>query len=79
MPCLPPGDLPNPGIDPLFLMSPALAGVFFLPLLPPGKHYRQDRRGQKKESIDVSMLKMGTKVKDPETETGSVQKDRMRT
>ena len=25
------------------------------------------------------MLKMGTKVKDPEAETGSVQKDRMRT
>ena len=49
-----------------------------LPLVPPGKHYRQDRRGQKKESIDVSIFKMGTKVKDPETETGSVQKDRMR-
>ena len=24
-----PGDLPNPGIKPLFLRSPALAGVFF--------------------------------------------------
>ena len=26
LPCPPPGDLPNPGIEP---MSPALAGVFF--------------------------------------------------
>ena len=27
--CPPPGDLPNPGIEPLSLMSPALAGGFF--------------------------------------------------
>ena len=29
LPCPPPGDLPDPGIDPVSLMSPALAGVFF--------------------------------------------------
>ena len=29
LPCPPPGDLPNPGIEPESLMSPALAGVFF--------------------------------------------------
>ena len=29
LPCLPPGDLPNPGIEPVFLMSSALAGRFF--------------------------------------------------
>ena len=28
-PCPPPGDLPNPGIDPVSLKSPALAGRFF--------------------------------------------------
>ena len=28
-PCTPPGYLPNPGIKPMFLMSPALAGEFF--------------------------------------------------
>ena len=28
-PCPPPGDLPNPGFEPVFLMSPALAGWFF--------------------------------------------------
>ena len=28
--CLPPGDLPVPGIKPLSLMSPALAGRFFI-------------------------------------------------
>ena len=27
--CSPTGDLPNPGIEPTFLMFPALAGVFF--------------------------------------------------
>ena len=29
LPCPPPGDLPDPGIKPAFLMSPALAGRFF--------------------------------------------------
>ena len=29
LPCLPPGDLPEPGINPASLMSPALAGEFF--------------------------------------------------
>ena len=28
-PCLPPGDLPDPGIEPRSLMSPVLAGRFF--------------------------------------------------
>ena len=29
LPCPPPGDLPNPGLKPTSLMSPALAGRFF--------------------------------------------------
>ena len=29
VPCSPPGDLPNPGTEPAFLTSPALAGGFF--------------------------------------------------
>ena len=29
LPCSPPGDLPNPEIEPASLMSPALAGGFF--------------------------------------------------
>ena len=29
LPFLPPGDLPNPGIEPVSLMSPVLAGGFF--------------------------------------------------
>ena len=29
LPCLPPGDLPDPGREPASLMSPALAGRFF--------------------------------------------------
>ena len=36
LPCPPPGDLPDPGIELTYLMSPALqAGS--LPLAPPGK------------------------------------------
>ena len=29
LPCLPPGNLPNPGIKPVSLMCPALVGWFF--------------------------------------------------
>ena len=29
LPCPPPGDFPNPGIEPKFLISPSLAGRFF--------------------------------------------------
>ena len=29
LPCPPPGDLPDPGIEPVSLMSPTLAGGFF--------------------------------------------------
>ena len=36
VPCPPPGDLPNPGIEPGSLMSPTLAADS-LPLVPPGK------------------------------------------
>ena len=32
-----PGDLPDPGIEPTSLGSPAFAGGFFLPLAPSGK------------------------------------------
>ena len=36
LPFLPPGDLPNPGIEPESFESPALAGSFFT-TEPPGK------------------------------------------
>ena len=36
LPCPPPGGLPNPGIEPTSLESPALAGRFFT-TVPPGK------------------------------------------
>ena len=36
LPFPPPGDLPDPGVEPMSLMSPALAGGF-LPLVPAGK------------------------------------------
>ena len=34
LPCPPPGDLPNPGVEPPSLMSPALAGRFLSTVLP---------------------------------------------
>ena len=34
LPCPPPGDLPDPGIEPASLMSPALAGGFFTTSAP---------------------------------------------
>ena len=34
LPCPPPGDLPNPGIEPVSLMSPALVGRFFTTSAP---------------------------------------------
>ena len=37
LPCPLPGDLPNPGVEPVSLTSLVLAGGFFLPLAPPGK------------------------------------------
>ena len=36
MPCPPPGDLPNAGIEPMSLVSPALTSRFFT-TEPPGK------------------------------------------
>ena len=36
LPFPPPGDLPDPGIEPTSLASPAVAGVFFT-TVPPGK------------------------------------------
>ena len=42
LPCPPPGDLPNPGIELMLLTSPAGRQVLWqacsLPLAPPGKH-----------------------------------------
>ena len=38
LPCPPPGDLLNPGIEPVLLMSPTLAGQSF-PWVPPRKPY----------------------------------------
>ena len=37
-----PGDLPDPGVEPMSLASPALAGDFFT-TEPPGKPYLQGR------------------------------------
>ena len=46
LPCLPPGDLPNPEMEPTSPVSPALAGGFFtteLPGKPKCKDVRENR------------------------------------
>ena len=56
-----PGNLPNPGIEPMSPVSPALAGGFFS-IEPPGKPDRQNRGlpnlhlGHKKQSYEKSTL-----------------------
>ena len=45
LPSPPPGDLPDPGIEPISLTSPALAGGFFTTCTA-GKPREHDRRGQ---------------------------------
>ena len=56
LPCPPPGDLPDPGIEPMSLMSPALAGGFFqanagLPCyLKPGYSFKRVSRVQKNKN-----------------------------
>ena len=54
LPCPPPGDLPNPGIEP---KSPALAGVGSLPLAPPGKLCLQPKK-KKKENEETERARL---------------------
>ena len=65
LPCLPPGDLPDPGIEPTSLISPALAGGFFT-------------TSTTWEAPDILQLKKkiphaSSKIKDPTTNTQSRQ------
>ena len=55
LPCPPPGDLPNPGIKPASFKSPALAGEFFIPLVPPGKPQDLSNVYQEKQGRIVGM------------------------
>ena len=47
LPFPPPGDLPDPGIKPTSLVSPALVGWSSLPLVPPGKLDSQRKQSQR--------------------------------
>ena len=40
LPCPPPGDFPDPGIEPASLLSVALAGGFFTTSPPVNSHWR---------------------------------------
>ena len=48
LPCSPPGDLPDPGIQPLSLMFPALAGGFFTTSTTPISNKSRNSSGFKK-------------------------------
>ena len=47
LPCPPPADLPDPGIEPRCLMSPALAGGFFTTRAPEFEETPADGIGQR--------------------------------
>ena len=57
LPCPHPGDLPNPGIKPASLMSPAWQ-VGSLPLVPPGKPNNPliKKKKKRKKLLDHSAL-----------------------
>ena len=54
LPFPPPGDLPNPGIEPAFLVSPVLAGRFFS-TAPHKKPYLSKHRSKRKKSTCPKM------------------------
>ena len=58
LPCPPPGNLPDPGMEPESLMSPALAGGFFT-TAPPGKPRRFVIGNIKCSKADASCWKRG--------------------
>ena len=45
LPCPPPGDLPDPGIEPASLTPPALAGRFFATSVTRGVKVKQREKG----------------------------------
>ena len=51
LPCPPPGDLPDPGIKPMSLLSPELAGGFFI-TVPPGKPILKEKLNLKIKKIN---------------------------
>ena len=50
--CPPPGDLPNPGMELISLMSPTVAGVFFT-TEPPGKLVKRQRKSWIKATAGI--------------------------
>ena len=63
LPCPPPGELPNPGVKPASLMSPALAGGFFTTRTTWEAHmcvfiYKQHMREQNHTSIYLLFSKL---------------------
>ena len=50
LPCPPPGDLPDPGIKPASLVSPALAGGFFTTSAP-WEGLKREAGGKKTSSL----------------------------
>ena len=51
LPCPPPGDLPDPGIEPTSLASPALVGGFFTPV-PPGKPKEKEIENRRAREVN---------------------------
>ena len=74
LPRPPPGDLPDPGIEPASLVSPALAGVTSPPLVPSGKPGSQGVFEEITSSLSLclSVLTCAMGVKPPPPSASSI-------
>ena len=55
LPCPPPGDLPDPGIEPTSLKPICIAGEFFSTLAPPWEALMMNRRYRKRNGSKNNM------------------------
>ena len=63
LPCPPPGDLSNPGIEPTSLMSPVLAGGFFTTSATGEAQTRDQGKNIIKITLIITELEDNTHVK----------------
>ena len=58
MPFPPPGDLPDPGIEPVSPTSAALTGKFFIPELPRKPRWMMIERERKRDKLYIDDLSL---------------------
>ena len=63
LPCPPPGNLPNPGIKPTSLTSPALAGMFFTTRAHLGSPLLYPHPDEIMRNLDSQVIKVNARIK----------------